>query len=332
MEFDQLKRRQFITLLGGAAVAWPLAARAQKPTPVVGFLGSESAAKSADLLRFFHQGLGELGFVEGQNLAIEYRWADGHNDRLPALAADLVRLEVSVIAAPATTPGALAAKAATETIPIVILTAGDPVALGLVASLNKPGGNITGATSLAEELAPKRLELMHELLPEATVLALLVNPTNPVLMEATTRETQAAADILGVELHVLQARTEREFDGILDRLSEVRAGGIVIAVDSFFTARREQLGQLALRHRVPAIYQSRAFAEAGGVMSYGGSLADGFRLVGLYTGRIFKGDKPADLPVQQTTKAELIVNLKSAEVLGVGVPPTLLARADEVIE
>jgi putative tryptophan/tyrosine transport system substrate-binding protein len=327
----RMKRRAFITLLGGAA-AWPLAARAQKPTPVVGFLGSESAAKSADLLPFFHQGLGERGFVEGQNLAIEYRWADGHNDRLPSLAADLVRREVRVIAVPATTPGALAAKAATGTIPIVILTAGDAVALGLVTSLNRPGGNITGATSLAGELAPKRLELMHELLPKATVLALLVNPTNPVLMEATTRETQAAADTLGVELYVLQARTEHEFDDIFVRLSAVRAGGLVIAVDSFFTARREQLGQLALRRRVPAIYQSRAFAEAGGVMSYGGSLADGFRLVGLYTGRILKGDKPADLPVQQTTKAELIVSLKSAEALGVGVPPTLLARADEVIE
>ena len=327
-----MRRRDFITLLGGAAAAWPLAARAQKPTPVVGFLGSESAAKSADLLRFFHQGLGELGFVVGQNLAIEYRWADGHNDRLPALAADLVRREVSVIATPATTPGALAAKAATETIPIVILTAGDPVALGLVASLNRPGGNITGATSLAGELAPKRLELMHELLPKATVLALLVNPTNPVLMEATTRETQAAADTLGVELHVLQARTEREFDGIFVSLSEVRAGGLVIVVDSFFTARREQLGQLALRNRVPAIYQSRAFAEAGGVMSYGGSLADGFRLVGLYTGRILKGDKPADLPVQQTTKAELIINLKTAKALGISVPLPLSGRADEVIE
>ena len=236
---------------------------------------------------------------------------------------------MSVIAAPATTPGALAAKAATETIPIVILTAGDPVALGLVASLNRPGGNITGATSLAGELAPKRFELMHELLPKATVLALLVNPTNPVL---TTRETEAAAATLGVELHVLQARTEREFDGIFVRLSEVRAGGIVIAVDSFFTARREQLGQLALRNRVPAIYQSRAFAEAGGVMSYGGSLADGFLLVGLYTGRILKGDKPADLPVQQTTKAELIINLKTAKALGISVPLPLSGRADEVIE
>jgi putative ABC transport system substrate-binding protein len=327
-----VQRREFITLLGGAAAAWPLAARAQQSTPVVGFLGSESSARSAKLLRFFHQGLREPGFVEGQNLAIEYRWADGQNDRLPALAADLAHRKVSVIAAPATTPGALAAKAATETIPIVIFTAGDPVALGLVASLNKPGGNITGTTSLAGELAPKRLELMRELIPKATILALLVNPTNPVLMEATKRDAQAAADTLGVELRVLHARTEREFDAIFARLSELRAGGLVIAVDSFFTARREQLGQLALRHRVPAIYQSRDFAEAGGVMSYGGSIADGFRLVGLYTGRILKGDKPADLPVQQTTKAELIVNLKIAKALGIEVPPTLLARADEVIE
>ena len=226
----------------------------------------------------------------------------------------------------------MAAKAATETIPIVIFTAGDPVELGLVASLSRPGGNITGTTSLAGELAPKRLELMRELIPKATVLALLVNPTNPVLMETTTREAKAAADTLGLQLHVLHARTEPEFERIFATLSELRASGLVIAVDSFFTARREQLGQLALRHRVPAIYQSRDFAEAGGVMSYGGSLADGFRLVGVYTGRILKGDKPADLPVQQITKVELIVNLKTAKALGLEVPPTLLARADEVIE
>jgi len=327
-----MNRRAFISLLGGAAAAWPLAARGQKSPPVVGFLGSESPTKSAKLVRFFHQGLAELGFVEGQNLAIEYRWANGHNDQLPALAADLVRREVNAIAAPATTPGALAAKAATETIPIVIFTAGDPVELGLVASLSRPGGNITGTTSLAGELAPKRLELMRELIPKATVLALLVNPTNPVLMETTTREAKAAADTLGAQLHVLHARTEPEFERIFATLSELRASGLVIAVDSFFTARREQLGQLALRHRVPAIYQSRDFAEAGGVMSYGGSLADGFRLVGVYTGRILKGDKPADLPVQQITKVELIVNLKTAKALGLEVPPTLLARADEVIE
>jgi putative tryptophan/tyrosine transport system substrate-binding protein len=328
-----MKRREFITLLGGATAAWPIAAGAQQqPIPVIGFLGSESPAQSAGLLRFFRQGLGELGFVEGQNVTIDYRWAEGRNDRLPDLAADLVHREVSVIAAPATTPGALAAKAATATIPIVMFTAGDPVALGLVASLSRPGGNITGTTSLAGELAPKRLELLRELMPTAKSMALLVNPTNPALMASTTREAQTAARTLGLTLHILHAGTEREFDAVFARLAELPANGLVIAVDSFFTGRREQLAKLALRHRVPAIYQSRDFAEVGGVMSYGGSLADGFRLVGLYAGRILKGEKPADLPVQQVTKVELIINLKTAKVLGLEVPPTLLARADEVIE
>jgi ABC-type uncharacterized transport system substrate-binding protein len=328
-----MKRREFITLLGGATAAWPIAAGAQQqPIPVIGFLGSESPAQSAGLLRFFRQGLGELGFVEGQNVTIDYRWAEGRNDRLPDLAADLVHREVSVIAAPATTPGALAAKAATATIPIVMFTAGDPVALGLVASLSRPGGNITGTTSLAGELAPKRLELLRELMPTAKSMALLVNPTNPALMASTTREAQTAARTLGLTLHILHAGTEREFDAVFARLAELPANGLVIAVDSFFTGRREQLAKLALRHRVPAIYQSRDFAEVGGVMSYGGSLADGFRLVGLYAGRILKGEKPADLPVQQVTKVELINNLKTAKVLGLEVPPTLLARADEVIE
>ena len=326
-----MKRRDFIAGIGIAA-AWPLVAQAEKSLPVVGFLGSESPARTESLLRYFRQGLSELGFVEGQNVAIEYRWAEGRNDRLPALAADLVTRRVDVIAAPATTPGALAAKAATTTIPIVIFTAGDPIGLGLVASLSRPGGNITGTTSLAGELAPKRLELLHELTPAGTTMALLVNPTNPALMEATTKEANAAARTLGVELHVLQAGTEREFDTVFTRMSQLRASGLVIAVDSFFTSRREQLAGLALRHRVPAIYQSRDFAAAGGVMSYGGSLADGFRLVGHYTGRILKGEKPAELPVQQATKAELIVNLKAAKALGLTVPPALLARADEVIE
>jgi len=327
-----MRRREFFSMLTGAA-SWSLAARAQQAVkPVIGFLGSESLARSATLLPFFRQGLGELGFVEGQNVEIDYRWAEGRNDRLPALAADLVRRDVSVIAAPATTPGALAAKAATATIPIVIFTAGDPVALGLVASLNRPGGNVTGTTSLAGELAPKRLELLRELLPTATGMALLVNPTNPVLMASTTRETQAAARTLGVKLHILEAGVEREFDSVFAKLAELRASGLVIAVDSFFTSRREQLAQLALRHRLPAIYQSRDFAQAGGVMSYGGSLADGFRLVGLYTGRILRGDKPADLPVQQITRIELIINLKAAKSLGLTAPPALLARADEVIE
>jgi putative tryptophan/tyrosine transport system substrate-binding protein len=256
-----VKRREFITLLGGATAAWPIAAGAQQqPIPVIGFLGSESPAQSAGLLRFFRQGLGELGFVEGQNVTIDYRWAEGRNDRLPDLAADLVHREVSVIAAPATTPGALAAKAATATIPIVMFTAGDPVALGLVASLSRPGGNITGTTSLAGELAPKRLELLRELMPTAKSMALLVNPTNPALMASTTREAQTAARTLGLTLHILHAGTEREFDAVFARLAELPANGLVIAVDSFFTGRREQLAKLALRHRVPAIYQSRDFA------------------------------------------------------------------------
>ena len=328
-----MKRREFIALAGGAAVGWPLAGRAQQPVkPVIGFLGSESPALSASLLPFFHQGLRDLGYVEGQNVAIDYRWAEGRNNRLPALAADLVRREVTVIAAPATTPGGLAAKAATAIIPIVIFIAGDPVALGLIASLNSPGGNVTGTTSLAGELAPKRLELLRELVPTAADMALLINPTNPALMATTTKEAQAAARSLGVQLYILEAGTEREFDSVFTRVAQLRASGLVIAVDSFFTSRREQLAQLALRHRVPAIYQSRDFANAGGVMSYGGSLADGFRLVGLYTGRILKGEKPADLPIQQITKIELIINFKAAKSLGLTVSPALLARADEVIE
>jgi len=328
-----MQRREFIKLIGGTAAAWPLNARAQQsPMPVIGFLGSESPALFASPLRIFRQGLSEVGYVEGQNVAIEYRWAEGQNDRLPALAADLVHRQVSVIVAPATTPGALAAKAATATIPIVIFTAGDPVALGLVASLNKPGGNITGTTSLAGELAPKRLELMHELMPTASGIALLINPTNPALAASTMRVVQVAAGNLGLQLHILHASTESEFDTAFAMMIQLQASALVIAVDSFFTGRREQLAALALRHRVPAIYQYRDFAEAGGVMSYGGSLTDAFRLVGLYTGRILKGEKPADLPVQQSTKAELVINMKAARTLGLTVPPTLLARADEVIE
>jgi putative ABC transport system substrate-binding protein len=328
---DGMKRREFITFVGGLA-AWPFAADAQSTMPVIGFLGSESLARTSSLIQFFRQGLAEHGFMEGQNVAIEYRWAEGRNDRLPVLAADLVRSAVSVIAAPATTPGALAAKAATTTIPVVMFTAGDPVALGLVASLNRPGGNITGTTSLAGELAPKRLELLRDLVPTATVMGLLVNPTNPTLMAATVREAEAAARTLGVELQILHARTESEFDAVFARLNQMQASGLVIAVDSFFTARREQLAELALRHRIPAVYQSRDFAEAGGVMSYGGSLAEGFRLVGVYTGRVLKGEKPADLPVLQVTKVELIVNLKIAKRFGLTVPLSLLGRADVVIE
>jgi putative ABC transport system substrate-binding protein len=326
-----MRRREFITLLGGAAV-WPVAARAQQTLmPVIGFLGSDSPALSVSHLRFFRQGLSETGYVEGENVAIEYRWAEGQNDRLPALVADLVRRQVSVIAAPGTTPAALAAKAATTTIPIVFFTAGDPVALRLVASLNHPGGNLTGATSLGSQLALKRLELLHELMPTTTVMALLVNPTNPALAEATAKELLDASRSLGLRLHILHASTERDFDSVFAALVQLRASALVIAVDSFFTGRKEQLGALALRHGIRAIYQSRDFAAAGGLMSYGGSLTEAYRLVGLYTGRILKGEKPADLPVQQVTKVELVINLKTAKTLGLTIPPSLLLRADEVI-
>src|SRR5215813_14342520 len=263
MEFDQLKRRQFITLLGGAAVAWPLAARAQKPTPVVGFLGSESAAKSADLLRFFHQGLGELGFVEGQNLAVEYRWADGHNDRLPALAADLVRRGLTVLVAGGGTPTAMAAKAATATIPVVFAVAIDPVKSGLVASMIRPGGNLTGITNLGAEVGPKRLEVLREMLPRATAMAVLVNPTNPALAAQYLKDLQPVADKLGVQLHVLNASADRDLDAAFESLARLQASGLVIMPDVFFTTRSEQLAALALHHAVPAIYEYRPFTAAG---------------------------------------------------------------------
>jgi len=327
-----MTRRDFIILLGAAA-AWPVAARAQQALmPTIGFLGSESAAMFATHLRMFRQGLSETGYVEGQNVAIEYRWAEGQNERLPALAADLVRRQVAVIATPGTTPAALAAKAATTTIPIVFFTAGDPVALKLVGSLSRPGGNLTGATSLGGELAPKRLELLHQLMPTATVMAVLVNPSNPALAESTASKVQEAARALGLRLHTLRAATERDFDSVFTELVRLRASGLVIGIDSFFTARREQLGALALRHGIAAIYQDRDFAVAGGVMTYGVSLTEGYRLVGLYTGRILKGERPADLPVQQLTRIELIINMKTAKALGLRVPPILLVLANEVIE
>jgi putative tryptophan/tyrosine transport system substrate-binding protein len=327
-----VRRRKFIAVLGAGAV-WPLAAHAQRTgMPTIGFLGSESPTLFASHLRMFRQGLSETGFVEGQNVAIEYRWAEGHNDLLPALAADLVRRQVSVIATPGTTPATLAAKAATPTIPIVFFTAGDPVALKLVASLSRPGGNATGATSLGGELAPKRLELLHQLMPTATVMALLVNPSNPVLAESNARRLSEAARSLGLRVHTLRAATERDFDPVFKELVRLRAGGLVISIDSFFTARREQLAALALNHGIAAIYQDRDFAVAGGVITYGGSLTEGYRLVGLYTGRILKGERPADLPVQQITRVELIINMKTAKALGLSVPPSVLALADEVIE
>jgi putative ABC transport system substrate-binding protein len=327
-----MRRREFITLLGGAVTTWPLMARAQQPAmPVVGFLNAASAKNYARQLSAFVKGLGEAGYVEGQNVAIKYRWAEGHIDRLPAMAADLVHRQVAVIAA-TSTPAALAAKAATTTIPIVFETGGDPIKLGLVASLNRPGGNVTGVTQLTVGLAPKEMEVLHELLPSARVMALLVNPADPALAETATKEMQAAALTLGLELHVLNASAERDFDAVFAKLVEFRAGGLVIGGDALFTSRSEQLAALAARHAVPAAYKGREFAAAGGLLSYGTDITDSYHLAGNYTGRILKGDKPADLPVQQATKIELIINLKTAKALGLNVPNTLIGRADEVIE
>jgi putative ABC transport system substrate-binding protein len=326
-----MKRRQFIGLLGGAAMS-PLAARAQQPTmPVIGWLSPATSESDASLLPSFRQALGAQGLVEGRNVAIEYRWAEGQVDRLPALAADLVQRRVSVIVIPGSIPATIAAKAASATIPIVFQTAADPVAFGLVASLNRPGGNVTGLTSLNVEVGPKRLELLHEVVPAATLIALLVNPTSPTA-ETFSRDAQAAARTLGLQLHVLYASTEREIDTVFTTLVQLRAGGLVIGSDTLFNSHREQLAALTVRHAVPAIYQSRAFSAAGGLMSYGGDIADQYRQVGVYTGRVLKGEKPADLPVQQATKVELTINMKTAKTLGLTVPFSLLANADEVIE
>jgi putative tryptophan/tyrosine transport system substrate-binding protein len=326
-----MRRRAFIRLLGGAAVAWPLAARAQQPAlPVIGYLYSGAPETSAHLVAAFRKGLSETGYVEGENVAIDYRWAHGQYERLPALAAELIHRPVAVLAA-TSTPAALAAKAATTTVPTVFTTAANPVELGLVASLSRPGGNITGATQLNVEIGPKRLEFVRELIPTATVVGLLVNPTNPAA-RTLSRDLEAAARTLGLELDVLHASMEQHLDEAFAALVQRRASALVIVADAFFNMRSERLGALTLRHAVPAIFQYRAFVAAGGLMSYSGSNTDSYRWAGNYSGRILKGEKPADLPVQQSTKVELIINLKTAKALGLTVPPTLLARADEVIE
>jgi putative tryptophan/tyrosine transport system substrate-binding protein len=328
---SHIGRRKFLATLGGAAVAWPLAARAQQPAmPVIGFLHGASPGGYAPMVIAFRQGLKEAGYVEGHNVAIEYRWAEGHNDRLPALAADLVRRQVAGIVTGGTPP-AFAAKAATSTIPIIINVGIDPVQFGLVASLNRPGGNVTGVAVLSVELATKRLELLHESLRTATVVAMLVNPTSP-LTEPETRGVRDAANSLGVQLHVLNASTESEIDQAFRRLVELRAGALTVSVDPFLTSHRAQIVALAARHAVPAIYGVREFATAGGLMSYGSEIADAYRQEGIYAGKILSGAKPADLPVQQVVRVEFVINLKTANTLGLTFPITLLGRADEVIE
>jgi putative tryptophan/tyrosine transport system substrate-binding protein len=331
-----MNRRNLLSLLGGAAVL-PVAARAQQagPMPVVGYLAGLSAADDqftdGRFAGAFRQGLSEAGYLEGRNVAIEYRWAEGQFDRLPALAADLVGRRVSVIVAGGLR-AALVAKAATATIPIVFQVGSDPVEVGLVSSLNRPGGNLTGISNLNVELGSKRLELLHELVPTATTIALLVNPTNPVIADALSKDLQAAADPLGLQIHVLHASTERDFTTVFAAIVQRKAGALVIATDPFFISRSEQLAALAVRHAVSTISQFREFAVSGGLMSYGSDSKEVYHQFGVYTGRVLKGEKPANLPVQQITKVELILNLKTAKALGLTVPLALLTRADEVIE
>jgi putative tryptophan/tyrosine transport system substrate-binding protein len=324
-------RRDFITLLGGAVAAWPVMARAQQPAlPVVGFLSPQSAIASAHLLAAVRRGLNESGLIEGQNVAIEPRWAEGRYDRLPALAAELIHHPVTVLVASAP-PAAVAAQAATSTIPIVFSSGADPVRLGLVAGLNRPGGNITGVSHFSLALEAKRLEILHELVPDAVRIAVLVNPTLPGA-EAITDEMQAAARALGVKVHVVNASSEDDLDAAIASIVGAAARGLVVASDPFFLSRRDRLVSAVARRAIPAIYQFREFAAAGGLVSYGANLADGYRLVGVYAGRIIRGEKPADLPVVQPSKFELVINLNTAKALHLEVPPMLIARADEVIE
>ena len=323
-----MRRRDFITLVGGTAATWPLVASAQQATmPVIGFLNGASPEGFASQVKAFGEGLKESGYVEGQNVAIEYRWANDQFDRLPEFVADLIRRRVSVISA--NTPANLVAKAATKTIPIVFTTGGDPVKLGLVERLDRPGGNVTGVTQLSEETAPKRLELLHELLPAVHIVAVLANPTNPGFNQ---KAMETAARQLGLDLHLFRASAEADFEGVFAKLSELGAGGLIIGPDTVFNDHTEQLAALALRHAVPTIYQYRRFPAAGGLAGYGGDINASYHLAGIYAGRILKGEKPGDLPVQQSTKVELIINMKTAKALGITVPISILGRADEVIE
>jgi putative ABC transport system substrate-binding protein len=327
-----VKRRDFITLVGGAAAAWPLAARAQQPAvPVVGFLSGRSPGEAASAVDAFRQGLGEFGYIEGQNVTIEYRWAEGHYDRLPALAAELVARQVAVIAATGGEASGLAAKAATATIPIVFTMGGDPVELGLVVSLNKPGGNVTGVTFIVGDIATKRLGLLRQLVPNATTIAMLVNPNYPAT-SAEVRDVQAAARTIGLEIDLLPASTSREIDAALATFVRKRPDALFVGGDPFLLGQRDQIASLAAHHAVPTTYPQREYVDAGGLMSYGTSVPKGYRQAGLYAGRILRGTKPAELPVLQPTNLELAINLKTAKALGLDVPPTLLAIADEVIE
>jgi putative ABC transport system substrate-binding protein len=332
MQFHQLRRRDFIALFGGAPLALPLAARAQQPAmPVVGFLNSASPAAWTNLVAAFHQGLSEEGYVEHRNVGIEWRWAEGRYEQLPALAAELARRHVTVIVATGGVTSALAAKAATTVIPIVFTTGSDPVQQGLVASLNRPGGNVTGVSLFVSQMEGKRLGLLRELVPRAALIGMLLNPTNPNA-ERQLKDIQEAARAIGQQFHIVHASRERDFATAFATLSQMRAGALLVGADPFFNSRRDEIVGLAARHAIPAIYEQREHVVAGGLMSYGTSLSDGYRQAGVYTGRILKGEKPANLPVLQSSRFELIINLRTAKVLGIEVPPTLSAQANEVIE